>query len=63
MPKMNLEQLQKIWNLSSKPYKLSFAVQCSVAIDSTRTRTVGRVKDVELTLDEKSIVQKGRRPS
>jgi len=51
--KLSLEQLQKIWNSNQKPYKLSFAVQCTVEIESNVTRTVGRVGEITITLDEK----------
>jgi len=52
--KLSLEQLQKIWNHTQKPYKLSFAVQCTVEIESHRTRVVGRVGDITITLDERT---------
>lgn len=52
--KLSLEQLEKIWNSTTKPYKLSFAVQCTVGIESNRTRMVGRVGDISITLDESS---------
>ncbi len=44
-----LEQLQKIWNNTSKEYKLSFVVAVSgVTIRSRRERRVPRVTEVEI---------------
>ena len=52
--KLTMEALQRMWNSNSKPYKASFAVNCTVSIESTRTRTAGRVGQISVTLDEKS---------
>lgn len=48
------DQMIKIWNNTSKPYKLSIVCKVEgVLIDSKRTRRVARVSDVAITLDEK----------
>ena len=48
--KTPLEQLLKIWNNTSKEYKLSFVVMVTgVTVDSKRERRVSRVK--EITID------------
>ena len=45
----NLDQMMKIWNNNSKPYKLSVGVKVSgISIDSKRTRRIRRVTDVEI---------------
>ena len=45
----NFEQMMKIWNSTSVPYKLSVVCKVSgVAIDSKRTRRVSRVTDVTI---------------
>lgn len=50
----NFDQMIKIWNNTSSPYKLSIVCKLgSVAIDSKRMRTVSRVGDVTIHLDEK----------
>lgn len=47
LDKMQMEQLLKIWNNTSKEYKLSVVVTVTgVAIDSKLTRSVSRVKEV-----------------
>lgn len=52
--KPNYDQMVKIWNNTAKPYKLSVVCKMEgITIDSKRTRTVGRVGEVEITLDEK----------
>lgn len=59
MSKANFEQMTKFWTHSAKPYKLSVMCQVSsVQIDSNKTRTVGRVKDVKITLDETPVRRK-----
>lgn len=53
LSKANFEQMTKFWVSSAKPYKLSAACQVTpVNIDSNLIRTVGRVKDIRITLDE-----------
>lgn len=48
------DQMIKIWNNTSKPYKLSVICKLEgVLIDSKRTRRVARVSDVAIALDEK----------
>lgn len=48
------DQLIKIWNNTSSPYKLSLVVKLSgISIDSRRYRKVGRVTDVQIGLDRK----------
>lgn len=45
----DLEQMMKLWNGSSAPYKLSIVVKISgIRIDSKRTRPIHRVTDVEI---------------
>ena len=57
----NFDQIVKIWNNTAAPYKLSIVCKvASIAIDSKRMRTVGRVSDVSLQFDEKEIVKGGR---
>ena len=52
--KMNMEQLLKIWNNTTKDYKASVAVTLTgVNIDSKRTRRVSRVKEVIIGTREK----------
>lgn len=46
------EQMVKIWNNSSMPYKLSLVVKLTgVSIDSERTRHVKRVESVDIGVD------------
>ena len=52
--KPNYDQMVKIWNNTNKPYRLSLVCKMEgVTIDSKRTRTVGRVGDVQITVAEK----------
>ena len=54
LDRMNMEQLLKIWNNTSKDYKLSVVVTVTgVTIDSRRSRTVSRVKEVVIGADQK----------
>lgn len=54
MEKTPLEQLLKIWNNTSKEYKLSMsALVTGVTISSRRERRVSRVVDVEIGTDQK----------
>ena len=49
-----MEQLLKIWNNTSKDYKLSVVLTVTgVTIDSGRTRRVPRVKEVIIGTEEK----------
>ena len=58
--KTTQDQLLKIWNNTSAPYKLSFVVLLSgVEIDSRRERRVARVTDVTIVTGEKP---RGGRP-
>ena len=51
--KTNQDQLLKIWNNTSAPYKLSFVLALNgIEIDSRRMRKVGLVTDVEISVDE-----------
>lgn len=54
LEKTTQDQMLKIWNNTSTPYKLSFVVQLSgVEIDSRRERRVARVTDVAINTVEK----------
>ncbi|MCD7886160.1 MAG: DUF4255 domain-containing protein [Clostridiales bacterium] len=54
LEKTNQDQLLKIWNNTSKPYKLSFVVLLTgIEIDSRRERKVSRVTDVTIAVEEK----------
>lgn len=54
LEKTSQDQMLKIWNNTSSPYKLSFVVLLSgVEIDSHRERRVARVTDVAITTGEK----------
>lgn len=54
LEKTNQDQLLKIWNNTSKPYKLSFVVLLTgIEIDSRRERKVSRVTDVSIAVREK----------
>ncbi len=54
LEKATQDQLLKIWNNTSSPYKLSFLVLLTgVEIDSRRERKVGRVTDVAIDILEK----------
>lgn len=56
----NFDQMVKIWNNTSKPYKLSLVCKLDgVLIDSKRTRRVARVADVAIALDEKPQAREG----
>lgn len=52
MSRLNYEQLLKIWNSTSKPYKLSVACECPVTIRSNKVRTVSRVTNAGFTTEE-----------
>ena len=59
LDRVNMEQLLKIWNNTSKDYKLSVVVSVAgVTIDSRRERSVARVTEVVIGTGEK----KGDRP-
>ncbi len=52
--RMSMEQLLKIWNNTSKDYKLSNVVTVTgVSIESKRTRRVGRVTEVIIGTEQK----------
>ena len=54
LEKTTQDQMLKIWNNTSSPYKLSFVVMLTgVEIESRRTRRVGRVTDVVITTQTK----------
>ncbi len=56
----NFDQMIKIWNNTTKPYKLSIVCKVDgVLIDSKRTRKISRVGDVAITLDEKPRLREG----
>jgi len=49
----NFEQMMKIWNNTSVPYKLSVVCKVGgVSIDSKRTRSAPRVKDIIIGTDD-----------
>lgn len=50
--KLNYEQMVKVWNSTSKPFKLSIACQCGVTIRSNKVRTVSRVIDAAFHTEE-----------
>ncbi len=53
MLRTTYEQMMQIWNSSTKPYKLSVACQISaLELDSTRTRRYGRVRDLQIDVEE-----------
>ena len=53
--RMSMEQLLKIWNNTSKDYKLSNVVTVTgVTIDSRRERSVARVTEVVIGTDHKN---------
>ena len=57
--RMTMEQLLKIWNNTSKDYKLSNVVTVTgVAIDSKRARRVSRVTEVVIGTEQKPEQQK-----
>ncbi len=59
LDKAPMEQLLKIWNNTSKDYKLSMAVSVTgVSIESRRERRVSRVTEVVIGTDQK----KGEQP-
>ena len=50
----NFDQLIKIWNNTSSAYKLSVVVRLdSVSIESSRTRKISRVTEVEIGINER----------
>lgn len=52
--RMSMEQLMKIWNNTTKDYKVSVAVTLTgVSIDSRRTRRVARVTELVIGTGEK----------
>ena len=52
--RVNMEQMLKIWNNTSKNYKLSAVVTVTgVTIESKRSRRVSRVKEVIIGTEEK----------
>ena len=54
------DQMIKIWNNTTKPYKLSIVCKLEgILIDSKRTRRVARVGDVAIALDEKAGIREG----
>ena len=60
--KTPLEQLLKIWNNTSKEYKLSFVVMVTgVTIDSKRERRVSRVKEITIDTQPQPDRREGRR--
>lgn len=52
--KVEQEQMQKLWDTNSRPSKASIVIRSLVSVDSERVRKVGRVRDVEVTLDERT---------
>ena len=51
----NFDQMLKIWNSTSTPYKLSLVVKVTgISIDSKRTRTIHRVTDVQIGTAQKA---------
>jgi hypothetical protein len=51
----NFEQMSKIWNSSTVPYKLSIVCRVDgVVIDSKRERTVRRVREIGISVEETS---------
>ena len=56
----NFDQMIKIWNDTTKPYKLSIVCKLEgIFIDSKRTRSVARVGEVAISLDEQATTRKG----
>ncbi len=56
----NFDQMIKIWNNTTKPYKLSIVCKMDgILIDSKRTRKIARVADVAISLDEKPQAREG----
>ncbi len=50
----NLDQMMKIWNNTTKPYKLSIVVRMSgISIESKRTRRIRRVTDIEIGVGQR----------
>lgn len=50
----NFEQMLKIWNNTSNPYKISFVCKLAgIALDSKRSRSVTRVTEVEIGFDQR----------
>lgn len=48
----NYDQMLKIWNNTTAPYRLSIVCKAaSVEIDSKRSRKVGRVEDVDISVE------------
>lgn len=58
----NFDQMIKIWNNTSSPYKLSVVVKLSgITIDSKRVRRIRRVVDVAIDVAQKEQVPPGER--
>ena len=56
--RMSMEQLLKIWNNTSKDYKLSNVITLTgVTIESKRERRVHRVTEVVIGTDQKEVLQ------
>ena len=56
----NFDQMIKIWNDTTKPYKLSIVCKLEgIFIDSKRTRSVARVGEVAISLNEQARTRKG----
>jgi len=50
--RLNFDQMIKVWNNTTSPYKLSVVVKIgSIAIESKRTRRISRVGDVEISVE------------
>ena len=56
------DQMIKIWNNTSSAFKPSIAVKITgISIDSARSRTVSRVTDIRMDVEQKEIAAKGGR--
>lgn len=56
----NFDQMTKIWNNTSKPYKLSIVCKVDgVLIDSKRTRRISRVSDVQISVGQQPAPREG----
>ena len=52
--RLNFDQMIKVWNNTTSPYKLSVVIRIgSIAIESKRTRRISRVSDVEISVEQK----------
>ena len=55
LEKPNFDQMMKIWNSTSAPYRLSVVIKVSgIILDSKKTKKVGRVRDVKISTEEKN---------